>query len=250
MQDPYEDLAADYEWLKSDGMLRGEFFCSRFAACLNALPYGARVLDCACGTGTDALALRRAGFEVIACDASPAMVRRAHATALAAGVDISFEVCSWAELGERYTEPFDAVFCVGNSLVHAAGELAMTAALRSMRDVLRRGGVLVVDSRNWERLRSERPSYTVADAVVERHGKRCIAIYAWTIPDAWRDEHRADLLLVFEQEGRLAHRHHELRYYPFRVEELRERLHLAGFSDDEWEGVPEADWFSVQAIRA
>jgi demethylmenaquinone methyltransferase/2-methoxy-6-polyprenyl-1,4-benzoquinol methylase len=40
-------------------------------------PLGRRVLEVACGTGTQARVLARAGFDVVALDLSPAMLRRA-----------------------------------------------------------------------------------------------------------------------------------------------------------------------------
>ena len=79
---------------------------------------GARVLDCACGTGTLAVGLALRGFEVTASDASPEMVARTQALAAAHGAALQTATRTWAELdGER----FDAVLCVGNSLTHAGG---------------------------------------------------------------------------------------------------------------------------------
>src|SRR5205823_6389774 len=58
------------------------------------------------------------------------------------------EVAGWDGL---VGGPYEAVFCVGNSLTHAAGAAGRRAALRGMRGVLRDGGLLALTSRNWER---------------------------------------------------------------------------------------------------
>ena len=107
---------------------------------LAELPPGARVLDCACGTGTLAVGLALRGFEVSASDASEAMVARTRALAAAHGVRVEASVRVWEELDGG---PFDAVFCVGNSITHARDR---RAALAGMRGVLRDGaGLLALD---------------------------------------------------------------------------------------------------------
>jgi hypothetical protein len=53
----------------------------------------------------------------------PGMVRRTRALAERHGVDLPVLTCEWEELGRQgWHESFDAVFCVGNSLTHAAGK--------------------------------------------------------------------------------------------------------------------------------
>lgn len=100
------------------------------------------MLDCACGTGLVARALLDAGYDVRACDASPAMVARARARGVEA------EVRRWEDLPAG---AFDAVLCVGSSLAHARDR---RAALSRMAGALRPGGLLLVTSRDWERERS------------------------------------------------------------------------------------------------
>ena len=116
---------------------------------------GARVLDCAAGTGELAVGLALSGFEVAATDASDAMIERTRALAAARGVDLPAAVCRWEALDPaRWPERFDAVFCVGNSLADAPGRAARRAALARMASVLRPGGLLVLTSRNWARERA------------------------------------------------------------------------------------------------
>ena len=73
---PYEALADVYDLL-TDGYAH-----ERWLGALERLARahglrGRRVLDVACGTGSSFLALLDAGYEVTACDLSPAMARRA-----------------------------------------------------------------------------------------------------------------------------------------------------------------------------
>src|SRR5215218_11328404 len=168
---PYDELADVYDWLVPDALLTPEGSVEAFAMVTGELRPGARVLDCAAGTGQLAVGLALRGFEVTATDASAAMVARTEGLATRRGATLRAAVCRSDELraGER---AFDAVFCVGNSLTHAGPRPARRASLAAMASALAPGGLLVLTSRNWERLRSAQPRLEAADGLVERGGRR------------------------------------------------------------------------------
>ena len=58
---------------------------------------GARVLDCAAGTGPLAVGLALRGFDVVATDASEAMIARTRSLATERGVELPARVCTWEE---------------------------------------------------------------------------------------------------------------------------------------------------------
>ena len=118
-------------------------------------------------------------------------------------LEIPLVRCLWADLPAVIDERFDVVLCIGNSLVHAAGREAMIGALIGLREMIRPGGHLVVDSRNWEKLHAERKIVQLADSAVTRHGRRCIVLYAWEIPDRLDLEHIAHIVLIFEDGSRI-----------------------------------------------
>ncbi|WP_203777433.1 methyltransferase domain-containing protein [Actinoplanes nipponensis] len=141
MAGSYDALADVHDWLVPDQLLTPEGSVAAFADVVDALGGGARVLDCAAGTGLLAVGLARRGFEVVAADASVAMVERTRSLAGRHHAELAAVACEWADLPARgWPESFDAVFCVGNSLPHAAGKAARRAALRAMAGVLREGG--------------------------------------------------------------------------------------------------------------
>jgi 2-polyprenyl-3-methyl-5-hydroxy-6-metoxy-1,4-benzoquinol methylase len=100
----YAALAPVYEWLVPDSLLTPEDSVGAFAEVIEELDQGARVLDCAAGIGQLAVGLRLNGFEVIATDASTAMVERTRRLARDHGVGLQTAVCSWNELLEQGTE--------------------------------------------------------------------------------------------------------------------------------------------------
>jgi SAM-dependent methyltransferase len=144
---------------------------------------------------------------------------------------------------------FDAVFCTGNSIVHSGGEAGMVAALAGMREVLRPGGVLVVESRDWEQLYAERPRLQIRDHVAVRGGVRGLALYVWTIPESWGEPCTAEIILLLDDGQKLAHRSVELHFAPYRRSEFTERLERTGFGAlDVVDHRP--GWYFVSAIRS
>lgn len=97
------------------------------------IPPGGRVLDAGCGSGRDALAFSRLGFEVTAMEASPrlAELARAH-TGLPVQV-MTFDDVAWRDA-------FDGVWACASLLHVARADLA--AAVGRLREALRPDGVL------------------------------------------------------------------------------------------------------------
>lgn len=76
------------------------------------LPAGARILDLACGTGTDAFWYARHGYTVHGVDISDGMLERAAEKAKELGLEahVTFEHLSYTELGSLKKDQFDCVF--------------------------------------------------------------------------------------------------------------------------------------------
>jgi SAM-dependent methyltransferase len=249
---PYGTLAGVYEWLVPDSLLTPEGTVAAFAGVVDALEPGARVLDCAAGIGQLAVGLRLRGFDVTATDASPAMVDRTKTLAAERGVDVRAATCRWDDLGAQgWAGTFDAVFCVGNALVHAPGAAARRHALREMATVLRPRGVLVVTSRNWELERGRGSGLRIAEEIVERHGRRGLIVHAWTIPEAWDDRHGLDVAVAFvDAADTVTSAGERLELWPFRHEALEADMRAAGLVPETSTYATEAERYLVVARRA
>lgn len=223
---PYSTLAEVYEFLVPDALLSPEGSAAAFASVTAELVPGARVLDCACGTGTLAVGLALRGFAVAASDASPAMVERTRALAAARGVEVAAAVRRWEDLGGG---PYDAVLCVGNSLTHAKDR---RAALAGMRAVSRDRGWLAITSRNWERPQE------AGEEVVERGGRRARVTHAWHAGDP------PVLEVTVAFDGGATHGE-RLAYWPFTHEELEADLLATGFEPVASTWDPDAERYLV-----
>jgi len=145
----YDTLAEVYGWLVPEPLLSPEGAADAFASVVGHLRSGSRVLDCAAGTGQLAVGLALRGFDTVAADASPAMMQRTRALAVERRVDLPAVTCDWASLGRQgWRKPFDAVFCVGNSIAHVGPAGLRRAALSAMAGVLSEDGVLALTSLN------------------------------------------------------------------------------------------------------
>jgi SAM-dependent methyltransferase len=246
----YDELADVYEWLVPENLLTPDGAAAAFAGVAGTLGAGARVLDCAAGTGQLAVGLAQRGFEVVAGDASPAMVQRTRTLAEQHGAELTAVTCTWEDLPAQGWRPFDAVFCVGNSLTHATGTAARRVALGAMAGLLREHGLLVVTSRNWERVRAAGSGIEVADRLIERDGVRALPIYAWTIADSWDAAHFFDVAVArVDSAGGVATRSERLAFWPFRHQELDDDLRAAGLEPESTTYADDADRYLVTARR-
>jgi SAM-dependent methyltransferase len=239
MDDFYGDLGHDYEWLFPDETVgrQGAFGATSpgsqalLDAAVKTLRPGDPVLDCACGIGSDAMALARKGLVVTATDGSEAMVAETRRRSEQYGIALIVSRSRWQDLPKRVPGPFELVLCLGNSLVHTETKTNRIAALEGMRKVLSPTGTLIVDSRNWELLYRSQPRIVPARQVIERKGLRCNSLYIWTIPDDFESPCTAEIVLLFEDgQGRTSYRRHVINFVPFRHDDLADALRAAGFT--------------------
>ena len=168
-----------------------------------------RVIDVACGTGMHAIELARRGYEVVGADLSAPMIERAKENAStlrqalrqaqdsalrqaqdeaqdSAGVTVRFVVAGFGELAKKLalspalskvegvvegvSGQFDAVLCLGNSLPHVLGAEDLSDALADFAAVLRPGGLLLIQNRNFDAVLARRERFMEPEA--HREGDR------------------------------------------------------------------------------
>ncbi len=248
----YNVLADVYEWLISDAKLPPAEFAASFEDVLGLLPSNAHVLDCSCGTGQLAVGLAGRGLQVVATDASEAMVRRTAELAEEFGVSVRTARANWEELPDHFEDgTFDVVFCVGNSLHHAEGARGRVAALESMSRLLRPGGRLVLTSRTWELVRARGSRLDISDRLVRRNGRDAVVIYRWEIAPQWEEEHHIEIAIAqIDATDSVLVRSELLSCWPYRHERLEAELHQVGLRTETNTYNPEAENYVVVASKA
>jgi glycine/sarcosine N-methyltransferase len=239
MLDPeafYDDLADEYhlvhiDWRRSvheintvlDRIIRLE---------LGDRP--ARVLDCTCGIGTQAIALALRGHDVQGSDLSARAIERARHEAASFGVDIPFHVADVRQVAEVVPGPFDVVLSAGNSLPHLMTDADLLLALENMRRALVPGGLAMISIRDYDAHIAER-TRIVPPNVTGAPGSRAIVFQVWE----WDDDGGAitpTLFILREGEAGWSTTARTTRYRALRREELSRLLAEAGFSRIQWEG--------------
>ena len=140
VRDPYEDWADRYDLFPEDRSEEVAFFRKLFAD-----NHVSRVLDCACGTGNELLTFNELGCEVVGSDISESMLAHARRKVEDAGLDIPLHQLDYRHLSGRFDSEFDAVVCWSASILHMEDDEDAARAFRSMRSVLAKDGVLVLD---------------------------------------------------------------------------------------------------------
>ncbi|GLZ29787.1 hypothetical protein Lesp02_19770 [Lentzea sp. NBRC 105346] len=194
----YDDLSASYHLMFGDW----DAGIAYQAGVLSELigPAG-RVLDCACGIGTQSIGLASRGYDVVGSDLSPAAAARATREASARGVRVPAFAADMRALPFRDGE-FDVVLAADNALPHLLNPEDVLKALGEMRRVLRRGGRLVLSVRDYDALLRDRPISTPPQVGPGRvvtfqlwhwHGDRYdLELFQLHESDSWRVEvHRA-----------------------------------------------------------
>jgi len=126
---------------------------------------GRRLLDVACGTGKSFIPLLEKGWQVTACDFSPAMLEVARTKV---GERVALNVADMRELpvfGE-----FDLVWSMGDAVNYLSSTEEVVRALAGMRCNLAPAGLLVFDADTLATYRS----FFAEEVVVERGGQRMI----------------------------------------------------------------------------
>lgn len=247
----YGALAEVYEWLISDAKATPSAFASAFDDVVTLLPPNARVLDSSCGTGQLAVGLAGLGMRVVATDASAAMVRRTAELADELGASLRTVRAAWNELPDHFDDAsFHMVFCVGNSLHHAEGARARSAALESMSRLLRPGGRLVLTSRNWERVRAGGSRLDIRDRLVRRNDRDAVVAYRWEIPEHWEQEHHIEIAVArLGADGSVDVCSELLSSWPYRYEDLTLEMQGVGLTVERSTFDPQAENYMVVATK-
>jgi glycine/sarcosine N-methyltransferase len=157
----YDKLAGNYHFLYQDwedAIRRQSEVIARFFG-YPPVRNSIRVLDCACGIGTQTIGLARLGYPVVGVDLSRKAVARARRELRKRNIhNAAVAVADMRNLPQSFHEAFDAVICCDNPLAHMLTNDDLYQALHSMAGTLRKDGKLLVTTRDYDSILETRPS--------------------------------------------------------------------------------------------
>jgi SAM-dependent methyltransferase len=109
-----------------------------------------RILDVACGIGTQALGLAGRGYAVTAADLSAGAVKRAQREAQQRRLDIAVHVTDMRRADKIPGGPFDVAIACDNSVPHLLTDEDTLAAFTAMWQSLRPGGGVLLTVRDYD----------------------------------------------------------------------------------------------------
>jgi glycine/sarcosine N-methyltransferase len=230
----YDRLASNYHLIFEDW----DASIKRQAATLGAIlerecgaPSALRILDCACGIGTQALGLAGLGFKVTASDLSPASVERTRTEAAKRGLNVQLFVADMLDLTAIPDTDFDAVLCMDNALPHLESDEELLQASTQIRRKLRAGAIFIGSIRDYDSLVQQRP-VVQGPAFYSDQGSRRIVHQVWD----WIDERRYafHLYITREVQGAWETQHYVSNYRAVLREEVIRILQAAGFVSCRW----------------
>jgi glycine/sarcosine N-methyltransferase len=230
----YDGLAANYHLIFEDW----DASIRRQSAALGAIlerecgtPGAVRVLDCACGIGTQVLGLTSRGFRTSGCDISSSSVERACVEADKRGLSVHFLVADMLDLTVIPDGGFDAIVCMDNALPHLEGPNQLLQALTQIRGKLRAGGVFMASIRDYDSLIQDRP-FVQGPAFYTDEGKRRIVHQVWDWIDGRR--YTFHLHMTRQIQDGWETQHYVSNYRAVLREELNRTLQIAGFANCRW----------------
>jgi SAM-dependent methyltransferase len=194
-------------------------------------PRDVRILDCACGIGTQLLGLAGLGFIMAGCDVSDRAIDRARLEIKLRGLHAEVFTLDMRKLSGLPLSNVDAVICMDNSLPHLGDDQNLAAALTEIRGKLRTCGLFMASIRDYDKLVHERPA--VQGPVFYGHpGTRRIVHQVWD----WIDSHSYTFHLYITREVQefWETRHYAADYRALLRGELNHILGATGFRDCRW----------------
>ncbi len=241
----YDNIASQYDMLFFDWKASTH----EQAAILNKIfnNYGfdksARILDCACGIGTQAIGLASLGYRVTGSDISDRELAEAAVRAEEMGVSVRLEHADFCELSESISERFEIIIAMDNALPHMLTDKALGSAVKSIYGQIKPGGIFVASIRDYDSILSQKPPYSPPYIYKTGNGQR-VSFQTWT----WSGDNYHLTQYIIDDEKELKISKFECEYRATRREELSQQLLKAGFKSVVWKFSEETGFYQPIVI--
>ncbi len=236
----YDNMASQYDKLFLDwqSSVKEEALILDRIFKMNGFDDTARILDCACGIGTQVIGLAALGYQVTASDISDEELKEARERARKNKVAIHFEHADFRALSEVFSEPFDVVIAMDNALPHMLTGKDLKMAAQSMVGQIRPNGIFVASIRDYDSLLKEKPPYSPPYIHKTEKGQR-VSFQTWD----WEDNQYRLTQYMIEDEETVHTSKFECVYRAVRREELTAILLACGCRDVSWLFPKETDFY-------
>lgn len=241
----YDNLASQYDKLFLDcqsatqeqALILEKIFLD------NGFNKTARILDCACGIGTQAVGLALLGYDITASDISNGEIAEAKKRALKNNVNIRFENADFRDLTKTFSEQFDIVIAMDNALPHMLTKNVLETAVKSIVNQIAMGGMFVASIRDYDVLIDSKPPYSAPYIHKTEKGQR-VSFQTWE----WNGENYKLIQYIIDDEKNLQVSKFECEYRAVRREELTNLLISNGCKSVVWKFPEETGFYQPIVI--
>ncbi|MDE3164262.1 MAG: methyltransferase domain-containing protein [Acidobacteriota bacterium] len=228
LNSPYRWLARYYDRFFS--AFRSPMDAARTQLLGTILPHVSSACDLACGTGTTALSMARAGLRMSAVDLSPDMCRLTREKFR--GARLPVRVIRADMRSFRLPRPVDLVTCECDALNHVPRKSGLVAVAKAVARALNPGGWFFFDVNN----RAGFASYWRLTAFFEQPGA---ALIMRNGQDATHDHAWCDVEWFFREGALWRRRRERIDEVCWSAAEIRRALRAAGFDRIRaWDAAP------------
>ena len=239
MAQEYDKFYLDWDAASDSEALFLQKLFSEYGFCKTA-----RILDCACGIGTQALGLAALGYSVTASDISAGELVEARRRAARKGVSVEFRQADFRALESAFPDQYDIVIAMDNALPHMLSAEELDSAVKSIAGRIRDGGLFVASIRDYDRMLREKPSYSAPYVHKTAEGQR-VLFQTWD----WEGENYRFVQYLIEDDGKAKVSRYACEYRAVRRNELTELLKKHGFWTVAWR-MPEQTGFYQPVVIA
>ena len=238
----YDKLASQYDQLfqdwqettKEQALILDRIFRE------NGMEGTARILDCACGIGTQAVGLALLGYDVTGSDFSPGALEEAKRRT---DLPIRFCQADFRNLEAVFEETFDIVMAMDNALPHMLTREDMLTAVKSILGRVREGGIFAASIRDYDALLQTKPPYSPPYIHKNEQGQR-VSFQTWN----WEGEHYDLIQYIIDDGISLDISRFRCSYWAVRREVLTALLTEAGFHNVAWKFPEETGFYQPIVI--
>jgi 2-polyprenyl-3-methyl-5-hydroxy-6-metoxy-1,4-benzoquinol methylase len=241
----YDNLAGEYDKLFPDWSAATREQAAILDGLFQARGFDrrARVLDCACGIGTQAIGLAALGYSVTASDISAGEIEGAKKRAEENHVSLTLKQADFCALSDAFTEQFDIVIAMDNALPHMLSHAALEKAVNSIAGRVRSGGIFVASIRDYDLMLQEKPAHSAPYVHKTEKGQR-VLFQTWD----WAGENYSFIQYIIDDEETLQTGKFECDYRAVRREEMTELFRAAGCSEVRWHFPEETGFYQPIVI--
>ena len=227
----YDSLAKHYDKLFLDWEEESRGQALIIQKLFNECGYNksSKILDCACGIGTQAIGLAKLGYNITASDFSERELEEANRRAGRAKVDIPFKNADFCELTKTFDEKFDIVIAIDNALPHMLTKDDLALAVKSIVCQIKYDGIFIGSIRDYDAILKDKPTYSPPYIHKTKFGQR-VAFQTWD----WRGDIYKFTQYIIEDEQSLRVNKFECEYRAIRREELTELFYSCGCKEVCW----------------